>query len=71
LRPGDDPGLIAKRLADAGVTTIFAFPYDPAMEIADRAGVPVTDLPEGERMKAHLLELARVIEKYMLNPDQG
>ncbi|MCX6701181.1 MAG: hypothetical protein NTV68_14905, partial [Methanomicrobiales archaeon] len=70
LRSGDDPGLIAKRLAEAGVSTIFAFPYDPTMEVADRTGVPVIDLPEGENMKAHLLELAGVIEKYMLNQDQ-
>jgi CO dehydrogenase maturation factor len=69
LRPGDDPGLITKRLADAGVTTIFAFPYDPTMEVADRTGVPVIDLPEGEKMKAYLLELARVIEKHMLSAD--
>ena len=41
------------------------------MEVADRTGVPVIDLPEGEKMKAHLIELARVIEKHMLNPDQG
>jgi len=71
LRPGDDSGLIAKRLAEAGVSTIFAFPYDPTMEVADRTGVPVIDLPEGENMKVHLLELARVIEKHMLNQDQG
>lgn len=71
LRPGDDPGLIAKRLAEAGVTTIFAFPYDPAMEVADRTGVPVIDLTEGERMKTHLLELAEVIEKHMWVPDLG
>jgi CO dehydrogenase nickel-insertion accessory protein CooC1 len=70
LRPGDDPGLIAKRLAEAGVTTIFAFPYDPAMEVADRTGVPVIDLMEGERMKTRLLELAEVIEKHMLIPEQ-
>jgi CO dehydrogenase maturation factor len=67
LRPGDDPGLIAKRLSEAGVTTIFAFPYDQTMEIADRTGVPVLDLPQGERMKALLLELAGVIEKHMVN----
>jgi CO dehydrogenase maturation factor len=71
LRPGDDSGLIAKRLAEAGVSTIFAFPYDPTMEVADRTGVPVIDLPEGENMKVHLLELSRVIEKHMLNQDQG
>ncbi len=71
LRPGDDPGLIAKRLAEAGVTTIFAFPYDPTMEVADRTGVPIIDLPEGENMKAHLIELARVIEKHMPNTYQG
>ncbi|MCU0629644.1 MAG: AAA family ATPase [Methanoregulaceae archaeon] len=68
LRPGDDPGLIAKRLAEAGVITIFAFPYDPAMEVTDRTGVPVIDLTEGEKMKARLLELAEVIEKHMLVP---
>ena len=71
LRPGDDPGLIAKRLAEAGVSTIFAFPYDPTMEVADRTGVPVIDLPEGDSMKAHLIELARVIEKHMPNTYQG
>lgn len=70
LRSGDDPGLIAKRLAEAGVSTIFAFPYDPTMEVADRTGVPIIDLPEGENMKAHLLELAGVIEKHMLNQGQ-
>lgn len=68
LRPGDDPKLIAKRLSEAGVTTIFAFPYDHAMEIADRTGVHVIDLPEGENMKIRLLELARVIEKHLANP---
>jgi CO dehydrogenase maturation factor len=70
LRPGDDPGLIAKRLAEAGVTTIFAFPYDPAMEVTDRTGVPVIDLQEGEKMKGQLLDLARVIEKHMSSMDR-
>ena len=70
LRPGDDPGLIAKRLGEHGVTTIFAFPYDQTMEVADRTGVPVLDLPDGAGMKDHLLELSRVIEKHMLNPEQ-
>ena len=71
LRPGDDPGLIAKRLAEAGVNTIFAFPYDPTMEVADRTGVPIIDLPEGENMKANLIELARVIEKHMAQSGPG
>ena len=31
-------------------------------------GVHVIDLPEGENMKVHLLELARVIEKHLANP---
>ncbi len=71
LRKGDDPGQIAKRLTEAGVTTIFAFPYDPAMEVADRTGVPVIDLPEGKRMEAQLIELAQVIEKHLPNQAPG
>lgn len=65
LRPGDDPEVIAKRLSEAGVITIFSFPYDQAMEVAERSGVPVLDLPAGEHMNTHLARLAAVIEKHM------
>jgi CO dehydrogenase maturation factor len=70
LRPGDDPGKIAERLSEAGVRTIFSFPYDNTMEDSDRNGVPVLDLPDGKRMTAKLKELAGVIEKHMLQPGQ-
>jgi CO dehydrogenase maturation factor len=63
VRPGDDSDEIAARLAGFGIKTIFALPYDPAMEIAERRGIHGMDIPGGERLKQYMDELAAVITK--------
>jgi CO dehydrogenase maturation factor len=66
IRQGDDPEKISSQLAGAGIRTIFALPYDPAMEIAERKGVHVMDLPEGKGMSTYMEQLADVITKQVL-----
>ena len=63
VRPSDNPEQISSRLAGSGIKTIFSIPYDPVMEIADRAGKPVSELPDGKKMVQYLDELAGVIER--------
>ena len=63
VRPGDDPDEIAARLSAGGITSIFALPYDNAMEIGERRGVHGMDIPGGEMMRRYMDDLATVISK--------
>jgi CO dehydrogenase maturation factor len=63
VRPGDNPDEIAARLLGIGIKTIFALPYDNAMETAERRGIHGMDISGGERMKQYMDELAAAITK--------
>jgi CO dehydrogenase maturation factor len=65
MKPGDNPDQIADYLSWSGIRTIFAIPYDHSMEVADRRGIHGIDLPEGEKMRRLMDELAGVIEKHI------
>jgi CO dehydrogenase maturation factor len=66
MKPADDPEVIAARLSGAGVKTIFSLPYDTAMEMADRRGIHGIDIPEGDKMRGYLEQLANVIGKQLI-----
>ncbi len=68
VRPDDDPDKIAARLSEGGIKTIFALPYDNAMEIAERRGIHGMDIPGGKRMQNYMEELADVISKNLGQP---
>ncbi|MDD1719558.1 MAG: AAA family ATPase [Methanoregulaceae archaeon] len=56
------PDLI-RELGEAGITPVFALPYDEVVAEADREGVAVSDLPGGGIFAQRMSELARVIQE--------